>query len=76
MIIFEDGSCQITKGHPNDNFLKGLNCEQPKWVVPDETELAEKIQMAFRWTPVENENGELIDIIPIMTTHDEPESVI
>lgn len=65
MIIFEDHSYQITTGSPEENYLAGLDCEQPKWVVKDGSELAGKILSNRYWEPVEDENGNLIDIVPI-----------
>ena len=62
MIIFEDGTYQMTNGHPNENYLAELDCKQPKWVVDDNSELARKILSATYWEPVEDENGNLIDI--------------
>lgn len=65
MIVFEDHSYQITKGHPNENLLAGLDCEQPKWVVDDNSEVAGKILSTHYWEAVEDENGNLIDIVPV-----------
>ena len=62
MIIFEDGTYQMTNGHPDDNYLAGIDCKQPKWVVDDNSELARKILSTSYWEPVEDENGNLIDI--------------
>ena len=65
MIVFKDGSWQQLSGHPNGNYLAGYKCEQPLWVVDDNSELADKIISAdSEWEPVENETGGLIDIIP------------
>lgn len=63
MIIFEDGSCRINPCNPDSNFLEGFDCKQPKWVVDDGSELAGKILSAPSWEPVEDENGNLIDIV-------------
>lgn len=65
MLIFNDHTYQITGGKPNANYLAGLDCEQPKWVVDDNSALAGKILSAVRWEPVEDENGNLIDIAEI-----------
>ncbi len=65
MIVFEDGSCQTNSCNPDSNFLEGFDCEQPKWVVKDGSELAGKIFSNRYWEPVEDENGNLIDIVPI-----------
>lgn len=64
MIVFENGSYQINPNNPDTNYLEGLDCEQPKWVVEDNSELAGKIISAARWEAVEDEGGKLIDIIP------------
>lgn len=64
MVIFENGTWQIDSSNPNINYLKGIDCEQPKWVIPDDSELAGKIMSTPHWKPVEDENGGLIDIIP------------
>ncbi len=63
MIIFKDLSWQSDSADPDANFLEGESCEQPKWVIPDGSELAEKITAARYWNPVLNEDGGLIDII-------------
>lgn len=63
MIIFKDLSWQSDSADPNANFLEGESCEQPKWVIPDGSELAGKITAARYWDPVLNEDGALIDII-------------
>ncbi|MDE6580081.1 MAG: hypothetical protein K2K41_06070 [Ruminiclostridium sp.] len=38
---------------------------QPKWVVHDNSEVAAKVMSTAFWEAVEDENGQLIDIIPI-----------
>ena len=64
MIIFENHTYQRTSGYPNENFLAELDCEQPKWVVDDNSELAKKIFLTPLWEAVEDEDGNLTDIIP------------
>ena len=64
MIVFEDGSCQTNSCNPDSNFLESFDCEQPKWVVKDGSELAGKILSNRYWDAVEDENGNLIDIVP------------
>ena len=64
MIVFEDGSCQTNSCNPDSNFLEGFDCKQPKWVVKDGSELAGKILSNRYWDAVEDENGNLIDIVP------------
>ncbi len=65
MIVFEDGSCQTNSCNPDSNFLESFDCEQPKWVVKDGSELAGKILLNRYWEPVEDEKGNLIYIVPI-----------
>lgn len=65
MIIFENGSWQTDTSAPDTNYLEGIDCEQPKWIISDNSELAGKVMSTPYWEPVENENGELISIIPI-----------
>ncbi len=65
MIVFEDGSCQTNSCNPDSNFLESFDCEQPKWVVKDGSELAGKILSNRYWDAVEDEKGNLIDIVPI-----------
>ena len=64
MIVFEDGSCQTNSCNPDSNFLESFDCEQPKWVVKDGSELAGKILSNRYWDAIEDENGNLIDIVP------------
>ena len=65
MIVFANHSWQTDASAPDSNYLKGIDCEQPKWVVPDNSELAGKIKSAHYWTPVEDDKGNIIDIIPV-----------
>ena len=65
MIVFENRTWQTNGDVSDTNYLEGLDCEQPKWVVADNSELADKIKSALYWEPVEDENGHLIDINPI-----------
>ena len=73
MIIFNDHTWQTSMMEPDTNFLEEYDCEQPKWVVPDDSELAEKIKNNPHWEPVLNENGELIDITVITPVCEEPQ---
>ena len=61
MIIFANRSWQTDASAPDTNYLEGIDCEQPKWVVPDNSELAGKIKSAPYWTPVEDDSGNLMD---------------
>lgn len=64
MLVFENGGWQISTESPDTNYLAGTEEMQPKWVVHDNSEVAAKIISAIHpWTPVEDENGELIDIV-------------
>ena len=65
MIVFANHSWQTDASAPDSNYLEGIDCEQPKWVVPDNSELAGKMKSAHYWTPVEDDKGNLIDIIPV-----------
>ncbi|MDE6724524.1 MAG: hypothetical protein K2J79_02870 [Ruminiclostridium sp.] len=64
MIIFENKTWQTSTSEPDTNYLEGIDCEQPKWVVPDNSELTGKIMSTPYWKPVEDGNGQLVDIIP------------
>lgn len=63
MIIFENGTWQTNSEFPNLNYLENLDCSQPSWVIPDDSELANKIKNTEYYKPVSDENGNLIDII-------------
>lgn len=65
MIIFNDCTWQKCSEFPNTNYLEGTDEIQPKWVVPDESEIATKIISTPYWEAVEDENGNLTDIIPV-----------
>lgn len=66
MIIFNDHTWQTSSKYSNTNYLRGVEgVTQPQWVVPDNTELANKIISTFYWEPVEDDNGNLIDITPV-----------
>ena len=62
MIVFANGIWQTDSDHPDDNWLDGLECEQPKWVIPDNSPLSSKITSLGDIEPVTNEHGELIDV--------------
>lgn len=76
MIIFEDKTWQTDTANPNGNYLSGIDCEQPKWIVPDGSELALKIMSTPCWNPIEDEDGNLIDIIPVEATMSDEEQVL
>lgn len=62
MIVFANGIWQTDSDHPDDNWLDGLECEQPDWVIPDDSALAAKIMAMDGFVPVTNEKGELVDV--------------
>lgn len=72
MIVFENHTYQIKSGCNNENYLEGLDCEQPKWVIDDNSELAGKIFAAPCWEAVEDEKGNLIDIVIVDIPESEP----
>lgn len=63
MLIFENKTWQIDTASPDTNYLEGVDCEQPKWVIPDTSELAGKIMSTPYWKPVEDDGGQLVDIV-------------
>lgn len=73
MLIFENGGWQTSSESADTNYLEGIEgCIQPKWVVPDNSEVAAKVMSAVRpWEPVEDENGNLIDITEIPLSQEE-----
>ena len=60
MIIFSNGSYEQCSEFPDS-----LYDEKAKYCVPDGSELASKIKSTPYWEPVEDEMGQLADIIPI-----------
>lgn len=72
MLIFENGGWQTSTESPDTNYLAGTDKTQPKWIVHDNSEVAAKIMSATRpWTPVEDESGNLVDIIETPLSQDE-----
>lgn len=66
MLIFENHGWQISTESADANYLENVvNCHQPKWVVSDNSEVAAKVMTTPYWEAVEDENGQLVDIIPI-----------
>ena len=64
MIIFENGCWQTDSGFPDTNWLEGHSeYEQPKFVIPDNSELAIKIQTIQNPKFITDDNGELTDIV-------------
>lgn len=73
MVVYEDHCYQECSLYPNENFIPEDDERQPKWIVNDASELANKIRNACNWTPVENEDGNLIDIEEIPYTPSQEE---
>ena len=72
MLVFENGAWQTSTESPDTNYLADTDEMQPKWVVHDNSEVAAKIMSATRpWSPVEDENGDLVDIIETPLSQDE-----
>ncbi len=65
MLIFNNKTYQINTLNPDTNYLEGLDCEQPKWVISDDSALANKIKSTPYWEAVTDERDNLIDITPI-----------
>lgn len=64
MIIFSNGCWQTDSEYPNDNWLKDrTDLEQPKFVIPDDSELAVKIQNIQNPKFVTDDDGNLVDIV-------------
>ena len=76
MIIFKDHSYQTCSRFPKTNYLEGLECEQPKWVIPDGSELARKIKSTPCWEPVTDDDGNLTDIISTKPPYDPYQEII
>jgi hypothetical protein len=61
MIIFDDFGIQTRSSIPNADWTNG----EAMYVVDDNSELAEKIlKCNMRFTPIEDNYGNLTDIIP------------
>lgn len=64
MIVFANGIWQTDSDYPDDNWLKDrTDLEQPKFVVPDNSELAVKIQNIQNPKFVTDDDGNLVDIV-------------
>lgn len=64
MIIFENGCWQTDSGFPDTNWLEGQSeYEQPKFVIPDNSELAIKIKTVQNPKFITDDNGNLVDIL-------------
>ena len=76
MIVFANGIWQTDSDHPDDNWLDGLECEQPKFVIPDNSELAIKIQTIQNPKFITDDNGELTDIVEGEPTNEQKIQVL
>ena len=64
MIVFENGGWQTDSEHPDDNWLEDrLDLKQPKFVIPDNSELAIKIKTVQNPKFITDDDGKLIDIV-------------
>ena len=64
MIVFENGGWQTDSEHPDDNWLEAYpDLEQPKFVIPDNSELAIKMQTVQNPKFVTDDDGNLVDIV-------------
>lgn len=73
MVVYEDHTYQECSLYPDTNFIPPEDERQPKWVVPDNSEVAAKIRSAGQWEPVEDDEGNLVDItvIPYVPSQEE-----
>lgn len=69
MVIFNDGGWSIDAQFPDTDFTGGA----AKYVLPDNSPLAAKIQSMFRVIPIEDEEGNLVDVVP--QSEDRTESI-
>lgn len=73
MVVYENHTYQEMSICPDTNFIPPEDERQPKWVVPDSSEVAAKIRIAGQWEPVEDDKGNLIDITVIPYTPSQEE---
>lgn len=73
MVVYEDHTYQECSLYPDTNFIPPEDERQPKWVVPDSSEVAAKIRSTGLWEPVEDGEGNLIDItaVPYVPSQEE-----
>lgn len=73
MVVYEDHTYQECSLYPDTNFIPPEDERQPKWVVPDDSEVAAKIRSTGLWEPVEDGEGNLIDItaVPYVPSQEE-----
>ncbi len=75
MLIFENRGWQTSSDYPDTNYLEGTEEIQPRWVVHDNSEVAAKIMSTLCWEPVEDENGRLIDVVPVEPPESDEEKI-
>ena len=73
MVVYDNCTYQECSIYPDTNFISPEDERQPKWVVPDNSEVAAKIRSTGQWEPVEDDEGNLIDItvIPYIPSQEE-----
>lgn len=73
MVVYKDHTYQECSLYPDTNFIPPEDERQPKWVVPDSSEVAAKIRSTGLWEPVEDGEGNLIDItaVPYVPSQEE-----
>lgn len=73
MVVYEDHTYQECSLYPDTNFIPPEDERQPKWVVPDNSEVAAKIRSTGLWEPIEDSEGNLIDItaVPYVPSQEE-----
>lgn len=73
MVVYENHTYQEMSICPDTNFIPPEDERQPKWVVPDSSEVAAKIRSTGLWEPVEDGKGNLIDItaVPYVPSQEE-----
>lgn len=72
MIIFSNHAWQTRTDKPNENWLAEFSdLEQPRYVVDDNSELADKIMSTSQFTVIEDDNGNIVDIEPIVDPNTE-----
>lgn len=76
MLIFENKAWQISSESADSNYLDGTNEMQPKWVVSDNSEVAAKVMSYQCWEPVENDKGQLVDVVFVKPPETDAEKTI
>ena len=63
MVIFDDLNYITCSDNPNGDWTNG----QARYVVDDNSELCARIMRSPAFEPVEDDDGGLVDIIPLST---------